>query len=239
MDRCSKVKGLLAVLLVIVLAGCGTAASGNGVTPTVEPPVPAVVDWNAVYLDSYRAVYRIESDDGGRGTAWLVRPGVLVTAAHVVRGVDVVTVRPSEEPAFSAVVTKMDENRDLAVLEFEAHLTSARPLVIGVLTYPTDIAKGVLALGYSGNIGKRANGSVGSVPANYGIISQLIGETRQGKQIIMDAPIDKGDSGGPVLNEYGRVIGVIRTTGVATGDNVNLGMFFATQADEVEKLLAP
>ena len=53
---------------------------------------------------------------------------------------------------------------------------------------------------------------VGSPKANAGILSQItnFGAQSYGRNLEMDAPIDPGDSGGPVLNIAGEVVGMVR-----------------------------
>ena len=74
-----------------------------------------------------------------------------------------------------------------------------------------DIASDLLALGYSGS-GVKPDGEVGSPKANAGVLSQItnFGPHDYGRNLEMDAPIDPGDSGGPVLNAAGEVVGMVR-----------------------------
>ena len=101
----------------------------------------------------------------------------------------------------------MDERRDVALLRYDVTGTQmgagAVPLVLGDADI-NDIAKELLALGYSGS-GVKSDGQVGSPKANAGILSQItnFGAQSYGRNLEMDAPIDPGDSGGPVLNTAG------------------------------------
>ena len=164
----------------------------------------ATTDLSAVYQQAWSSVFYIEPEDGQHGTGWLLEPGVIVTAAHVVSGSERVTVRQAAAPAFSATVSGMDQRRDVALLRYDVASTQlgagAAPLALGDADIH-DIARELLALGYSGS-GVKGDGQVGSPKANAGILSQItnFGAQSYGRNLEMDAPIDPGDSGGPVLN---------------------------------------
>ena len=103
-----------------------------------------------------------------------------------------------------------------------------------------DIATTLLALGYSSS-GVKREGTVGSPKANAGILSQItnFGPESYGRNLEMDAAIDPGDSGGPVLNGDGEVIGMIRSAARRIGGQGQtvVGTFYAVHADEIRAVL--
>ena len=102
-----------------------------------------------------------------------------------------------------------------------------------------DIATTLLALGYSSS-GVKREGTVGSPKANAGILSQItnFGPESYGRNLEMDAAIDPGDSGGPVLNAKGEVIGMIRAAARRTDQGqAVVGTFYAVHADEIRAAL--
>ena len=110
----------------------------------------------------------------------------------------------------------------------------AAPLDLGDADI-NDIARDLLALGYSGS-GVKGDGQVGSPKANAGILSQItnFGAQSYGRNLEMDAPIDPGDSGGPVLNTDGEVVGMVRAAARRTpGGGRLVGTFYAVHADEI------
>ena len=115
----------------------------------------------------------------------------------------------------------------------------ANPLPLGDASID-DIARPLLALGYSGS-GVKREGTVGSPKANAGILSQItnFGPDSYGRNLEMDAAIDPGDSGGPVLNAQGEVIGMVRAAAreLEAGGTV-VGTFYAVHADEIRAALA-
>ena len=192
----------------------------------------------AVYQQAWPSVFYIEPEDGQHGTGWLLEPGVIVTAAHVVSDSEVVTVRQAAAPAFVATVAGRDVRKDVALLRYDVTGTQlgmgAAPLTLGDADI-NDIAKDLLALGYSGS-GVKSDGQVGSPKANAGILSQItnFGAQSYGRNLEMDAPIDPGDSGGPVLNTAGEVVGMVRAAARRTPGGVQVvGTFYAVHADEI------
>ena len=198
----------------------------------------ATPDLRAVYQQAWPSVFYIDPEDGQHGTGWLLTPGVIVTAAHVVSDSERVTVRQAAAPALSAAVAGIDERRDVALLRYDAAATplgtGAAPLVLGDADI-NDVAGELLALGYSGS-GVKGDGTVGSPKANAGILSQItnFGAQSYGRNLEMDAPIDPGDSGGPVLNTSGEVVGMVRAAARRTpGGGEVVGTFYAVHADEI------
>ena len=203
----------------------------------------AAPDLNRLYRETRASVFYIDPTDGQHGTGWLLEPGRILTVAHVVSEREQVIVRQATTPAFVASVEAMDELRDVALLRYDtdkAQLESgAEPLPLGDAG-SDDIAKTLLALGYSSS-GVKREGTVGSPKANAGILSQItnFGPDGYGRNLEMDAAIDPGDSGGPVLNANGEVIGMIRAAARRSASGGQLvGTFYAVHADEIRAALA-
>ena len=203
----------------------------------------AAPDLNRLYRETRASVFYIDPTDGQHGTGWLLEPGVIVTVAHVVSEHEQVIVRQATAPTFVATVAGLDERRDLAILRYDTEKAQlepdAKPLPLGDAG-SDDIAKTLLALGYSSS-GVKREGTVGSPKANAGILSQItnFGPDGYGRNLEMDAAIDPGDSGGPVLNANGEVIGMIRAAARRSerGETV-VGTFYAVHADEIRAALA-
>ena len=185
-------------------------------TPITFPPTPTpqpIVDFNAVYLQTWPSVFLIETP-AGSGSGWLIESNLILTNQHVVAGFSMVTVRQSGSPSFAATVLAVDSLRDIALLRFDATNAQlhprAAPLSLGEIS-TGDVATSLMALGYSG-AGVKDDGTVGAASANVGVLSQIINlrSDSLGLNLIMDAPIDPGDSGGPVLNPEGLVVGMVR-----------------------------
>ena len=221
--------------------------------PTVTPqPTPTririrtatpqpIEDFNRLFLDNEFAVFRIETDTS-LGTGWLIEPGLILTNEHVISGSDVVTVRQSELEPFTARVVASDEQRDIALLEFDINDPNldfrARVMTTGDVSI-LNIASSLMAMGYSGGLAPRDDGSIGPATANIGVLSSIILlAVTNYANLVIDAPVDPGDSGGPILNADGEVVGMVRAVQERTfsGQRV-VGTFLAIHIDEIRDAL--
>lgn len=242
----------VAAFFVLLVTACGP--SDAAVDARIQRAVETAIanrfpsDISLVYQQAWPAVFYIEPEDGQHGTGWLLAPGLIVTAAHVVSDSKEVAVRQAAAPAFIAAVAGIDARKDVALLRYDVAGTQlgegAVPLRLGNADI-NDIAQELLALGYSGS-GVKSDGQVGSPKANAGILSQItnFGAHSYGRNLEMDAPIDPGDSGGPVLNTAGAVVGMVRAAARRTSGGVPvLGTFYAVHADEiraaVDRIMGP
>ena len=238
---------LATALLILTALACTPADAeleariARAVDVAITDDAPA--DLNRVYRQVWPAVFYVEPEDGQHGTGWLLEPGFIVTAAHVVADDEEVVIRQAAAPPFTAAVAGLDRRRDVALLRYgvaEVRLgEGATPLPLGNVDI-NDIAKDLLALGYSGS-GVKLDGEVGSPKANAGILSQItnFGPYSYGRNLEMDVPIDPGDSGGPVLNSAGAVVGMARAAARRTpGGGQVVGTFYAIHADEIRAALA-
>jgi S1-C subfamily serine protease len=224
-------------------------------TPVIFPPTPTPIalpstpipqfaamsqvnaDFNQIHHEAWRAVFLIDTPKS-KGSGWLIEPGLILTNQHLVAGLSRVIVRQSADPPFSAEIVATDSLRDIALLEFdpaEAQLPpQTEPLPLGHISND-NIAQALMALGYSGARLNR-NGTVGPAAANIGALSQVadFGPRSFGRNLVMDTPVDPGDSGGPVLDASGEVVGMTRAVAEQTvGGQRVVGTFYAVHIDEI------
>lgn len=183
-------------------------------TPTVTPtPAPAIADIVSAMTPSVVFVLVQVAGKPVSGSGFIVSAaGQVVTNLHVVEGASTIKVYVGDRP-FTATVTSSSRANDLAVLQVDG--TGLQPVRLGdsgVLR----VGQGILAFGfpYADEIGSA------QVSVTRGIISRLgakVYEVPDGIQI--DAALNPGSSGGPVVNLAGEVIGVsvaklTRATGI-------------------------
>lgn len=139
------------------------------------------------------------------GTGFFVtNDGYMVTNFHVIEGATSVTVvSPTEKKAFPATVVAVDPANDVAILKIEAE-TIGIPLAS---SFTGVRGEEVLTLGFPlvAIQGQEQKATFGRINALSGIRSDI-------RFIQVDVPIQPGNSGGPLLNSRGEVIGVITAT---------------------------
>ncbi len=165
----------------------------------------------------------------GAGSGFVIDPtGLVATNNHVVDGANEITVTLNDASKHKAIVVGRDEKTDVALLKIDA----GHPLPFVDLADSRSVRVGdwVLAVGNPFGLG-------GSVTA--GIVSARGRDINAGPYddyIQIDAPINRGNSGGPLFDGFGRVIGVNTAIYSPTGGNVGIG--FAIPAETVKAVVA-
>ena len=136
----------------------------------------------------------------GQGSGFIVSPdGLVLTNAHVVRGAREVTVKLTDRREFSAKVLGFDPATDIAVLRIDA---KALPTV--KLGKPENARVGDWVLAIGSPFGFENSVSAGIISAKG---RSLPGDTSV-PFIQTDAAVNPGNSGGPLFNLSGEVIGI-------------------------------
>ena len=164
----------------------------------------------------------------GVGSGFIIdTSGLIVTSHHVVKGADTVTVTLQDGRRLEARVAGADPKTDLALLEVDAG--EALPVVEFGDSDATRVGDWVVAVGSPFGLG-------GTVTA--GIVSARgrdIGSGPYDDYLQVDAPINRGSSGGPLFDRSGRVIGVNTAIFSPTGGNVGIG--FAIPANATKPVI--
>ena len=212
---------LIAILLCLTLLLLGRTAVPNILT-TEEIAEKAL---SATVLLTMR-----DADDRviGYGSGFFVLPNVIATNFHVIEGAHRGTARRvAQNKSYTLKqLLKSDEKQDLAL--FEVSAPDVEPLPIG------DSGSRSLRIG--------ATVYVAGNPLGYwwGTFSEGIVSARRSwddgvERLQMTAPISPGNSGGPVLNNSGEVIGVsVASSSDDRAQNIN----FAVPSSELKKLVA-
>lgn len=216
-------RGLVVVMLSVTAVGAcapddtddpapsSPSSTSAPTTAGAEPSASAsFAGWQAVFDTHEASVLRVSAlscDDGAwMGTAFAVGEDLLLTAAHVAEGARTISVqRPSGEVA-PAEVVGMVRDHDVALLR------STEPLEVPALELAESVpgrGSPLAVLGYPlGTYDLRiVQGLVAGLPEPVEYDGQ-----RVDRAFITDAAVNGGNSGGPVLDTSGRVIGLVSGT---------------------------
>jgi S1-C subfamily serine protease len=163
------------------------------------------------------------------------KAGHIVTNYHVIEGAERIEVSFSNQDTLRATLVGSDPSTDLAVLRVEASSRGLTPLALGD-SGSVRVGDPVVAIGNPFGLARTATAGIVSavqertITAPNGYPIDHVIQT--------DAPINSGNSGGPLLNAKAEVIGVNSQIAPATGSSGNVGIGFAVPADTVKDVVA-
>ena len=163
------------------------------------------------------------------------KAGYIVTNYHVIEDADTIEVSFSNNDSMKARIVGRDPSTDIALLKVEANSRALRPLVLGDSS-ALSVGDDVLAIGNP--LGLERSATRGIVSAVQRPLRAPSGFTID-HVIQTDAALNHGNSGGPLMNSRGQVIGVnsaIETAG--DGSQGNIGIGFAVPINTVRDVVA-
>jgi S1-C subfamily serine protease len=259
------VAALAAVICMIVLGSCGggDSSDSSGGSQTVERTrvqvieglgekgfhpasiyeklSPGVVTITSIFGEG--SVDDLLSGDGaaGQGSGFVLDgKGNIATNAHVITEgsgnkitkADEVYVQFADGNQVPAEIVGYDPNADVGMVKVDPEGLDLVPLSLGE-TGPVKVGDPVAAIGSP--FGEENSLSVGVVSAKDRTI-QALTDFSISEAIQTDAAINRGNSGGPLLDERGRVIGVITRIRSSSGGG-SVGVGFAVSVDTVSRSL--
>ena len=163
------------------------------------------------------------------GSGFIIDPaGYIVTNNHVIEGADEITVTLHDGTSLKAKLIGHDDRTDVALLKVDS--PTPLPAVPFADSDTARVGDWVLAIGNPFGLG-------GSVTA--GIVSARGRDIRQGPYddfIQTDAAINRGNSGGPLFNMDGQVIGI--NTAIYSPSGGSIGIGFSIPANEAKQVVA-
>lgn len=201
-ERGDRIANLMSNLFFVDLTGGVPDTSQVALPPPpvyVPPPMaapPAAAP--APAPPSVVAAPKPETPRGGSGSGFFIAPKRLLTNAHVVEGCSTVTVAVGQAKAAGRVIAK-DKTNDLALVDTDAKSETMAKLRSGVR-----LGEDVAAFGYplNGFLATNGNFTRGGITATAGLRDDS-------SQLQISAPVQPGNSGGPLLDESGNVVGVV------------------------------
>lgn len=151
----------------------------------------------------------------GAGSGFLISAdGFIVTNNHVVENAEEIKVKFSDGRELKARLIGRDEGTDLAVIKVEG---DAFPFVSFEESAAPRVGDWVIAVGNPFGLGGTATAGIVSA------MSRDIDPAGYNEYLQIDAAINRGNSGGPTFDIYGRVIGVNTAIFSPTGGSVGIG----------------
>ena len=176
--------------------------------------------------------FNVVPEEGSGSGFVLDKEGHILTNYHVIEGAERIEVAFGDQLSAPADVVGYDARNDVAVLKVNLPPAALEPVVLGE-SENLQVGQWAIAIGNPfGQFGRTLT---------TGVISAL-GRTLQGPDgrtisgvIQTDAAINKGNSGGPLLDSSGRVIGINSAIFSPTGTSAGVG--FALPVDTIKRML--
>lgn len=161
---------------------------------------------------AFIATFNESNQPLGSGSGFVFgKPNIIVTCNHVVKGSNSVIVKfPDLEELISAKIVLHDEEHDLALLKFESAVR--KPLVVNK-KYEVEEGMEVIFAGYP--FGWQ------DLTTHQGIISSITKDDTDTVSYLIDGTVNSGNSGCPLMDVDGNVIGVVNAKRWASGETLN------------------
>ncbi len=213
---CAIVGGLIGGGAVYLIAGTGpsstTVSVSNRTATTVsEETVEAgeamtSTEIYETYSDAVVCITVETSDGTGAGTGFIVsEDGYIMTCEHVIDGATAISVTLNNSTSYEATLVGSDDDQDFAILKIEPGDDTLTTVVLG----DSDL----LSVGDSVTVIGNALGTLANT-LTTGVVSALDRAITMSDGTVMsllqtDCTINSGNSGGPLFNEYGEVVGIV------------------------------
>jgi serine protease Do len=231
-----------------------TSSRQNVITETVKNVSPAIVGINVIEIRQYRDPFSSFFDDPffrqffgnrgnnnqkvkGLGSGFIISPdGYILTNDHVAGNASEITITMTNGEHYEAEIVGSDPVSDICLLKIEKE-----NLPYVVLGNSNDIIIGewVIALGNPFGLfelNDKPTVTVGVISAT-GMNLEPLNNRYYLNMLQTDAAINGGNSGGPLVNSIGEVIGMNTLIYTAGGSQGNIGLSFAIPINKVKKII--
>ncbi|MGN6798509.1 MAG: S1C family serine protease [Gaiellaceae bacterium] len=217
-----------------VAAGANVANSDLSVGQVAKSATKSVVEIDATSSGGDQAFpFGNSGGSSAEGTGFVYdTKGDIVTNQHVISGAGTVKVKFSDGSTYTASIVGSDPSTDLAVVHVNAPSSKLVPLVLADSS-KVSVGDGVVAIGNP--FGLDGTVTSGIVSATGREIASPNDTPIEGA-IQTDAAINHGNSGGPLLNLHGEVVGI--TSQIQSEGGGNDGVGFAVPSNTVKSIAA-
>ncbi len=212
-----KAAPILFIFILIVVLAVGTTVYLVAGGPNLDPALGSTVV--------------VVCDDIGYGTGWWINDQYIVTAAHVVNGCNNITVLRGDWESPASIIA-FDAEEDVAVIKPSILPSWKHPHL--ELASKAKVGQQIWVVGYPLQLYEEMNHDLRAMSiaprASVGVVTWINYETHR---IEVSASTDKGNSGGPVVDNDGAVIGIVSyaRTGVVSDS------YYIVAMDGIAKVL--
>jgi len=213
------------------------ALENNNISGVYENPISQVtrVVAPSVVGISIKSGEVGDTPEGSGSGIIFKKDGFIITNYHIIEGATDIKVKLSNDKILKAVVVGTDIISDLAIIKVEAS-----NLPIAKLGDSSKVNVGDVTIAIGNPLGEESSGMVtagviSSLDRKINIVDKKTGEQTIYKVIQTDTIINAGNSGGPLCNAYGEVIG-INSFKISSETGID-GMSFAININEAKEII--
>lgn len=210
-----------------------TYAAEKTVNAVVNVKTQSTIQYrNPIYEFFYGERYKgYEEPVTGIGSGVIITAdGYIVTNNHVIENSDKVSITLNDKREFEAKVVGTDHSTDLALLKVD---TEGLPFITFGNSDDLRVGEWVLAVGNPFNISSTVTAGIVSAK---GRSMNIIGDTYRIESFIQtDASVNRGNSGGALVNLRGEMVGI--NTAILSPTGGNVGISFAIPSSIVQKVV--
>lgn len=192
-------------------------------------PFGDMFDLEDLFGERSRSLPQMASGSG----AIISEDGYIVTNNHVIDGADEITVTLSNRRSFKAKMVAADPSSDLALLKIDA---KGLPFMLYGNSDEVKIGQWVLALGYPLNLEATVTAGIVSAKGRTLEINRRQSNTPVESFLQTDAAVNPGNSGGPLVNTDGKLIGI--NSAIASPTGAYAGYSFTIPVNIVKKIIS-
>jgi serine protease Do len=186
-------------------------------------------DLDDFFGDRSRSIPQMASGSG----AVISEDGYIVTNNHVVDGADDITVTLNNKKSFKAKLVASDPSSDLAVIKIEA---KNLPFLLYANSDEVKVGQWVLAVGYPLTLETTVTAGIVSAKGRTLDINRRQSDSPVESFIQTDAAVNPGNSGGPLINTDGKLIGI--NSAIASPTGAYAGYSFTIPVNIVKKIVS-
>lgn len=187
------------------------------------------MDLDDFFGDRMRSVPQMASGSG----AIISEDGYIVTNNHVIDGADEINVTLNNKKSFKAKLVAADPSSDLAVIKIDA---KALPFLLYGNSDEVKVGQWVLAVGYPLTLETTVTAGIVSAKGRTLDINRRQSRTPVESFIQTDAAVNPGNSGGPLINTDGKLIGI--NSAIASPTGAYAGYSFTIPVNIVKKIVS-